>query len=337
MKKLLAVLSAVLLTACCTACSASSTGTPGASEDAGNARSSENDAKIAVVCKSTDPYWDSVKKATQDAQAELGMKIPYTAPEKENYQDQITLMNQAVANGAKVIVLAPVVQDEPEFLNAISEIIDKGVQVITIDSDISLDARAAFLATNNEYAASLGGEHAKTLLDDDPVIAVLTHDTASPTSVQRSDGFINVFETDSVQILDPVNCEGDIEKSKETVIQMITDHPEIDIVYATNQPTTVGVCQGVESLISDGTIEDGQVKVVGFDYFDGADAYLDNGILSGVVIQHPYNMGYFGVTAANYLLNGQEIPVSMMDTGSALVTKDNLHDDDIQFMINPAG
>ena len=332
MKKLLAVLSAILLTACCTACAESPLGNPG---DSGNSGASENDAKIAVICKSTDPYWDSVKKAVKDAEAELQMKIPYTAPDREDYEKQIELINKAVNNGAEVIVLAPVVQDE--LNETLAAAIAKGVQVITIDSDISLESRAAFLATNNEYAASLGGNHAQTLLDDDPVIAVLTHDSSSPTTAKRTDGFVNVFDADSVQILEPVDCGGDIDKSKETVIQMITDNPDIDIVYATNQPTTVGVCQGVESLISDGVISAGQVQVVGFDYFDGADAYLDNGILSGVVIQNPYNMGYFGVKAANYLLNDEEIPVSMMDTGSALVTKDNLHDEDIQFMLNPAG
>ncbi len=322
MKKLIALLSALMLTASCSACSE---------------KEETPDMKIAVICKSTDPYWDAVKKAVEDAQSEMGVTVTYTAPEKEDYEKQISLINQAVSDGAQVIVLAPVVMDEMN--DALAEVIDKGIPVITIDSDVSLESRAAFIGTQNEAAGGVAGRHAKEIAKEDSVIAVLTHGTMSQSAQQRTTGFINEFDmtTDSVQLLAPVDCGGDTDKTKETAIQMITENPDIDILYTTNQPTTVGACQAVESLIKDGKISDGQVKIVGFDYFDGADTYLNNGILSGVIIQNPYNMGYLGVMAASYLLKGQEIPTSMMDTGTALVTTENLNNEDIQFMINPAG
>ncbi len=321
-KKMFAVLSAALLTASCTACAK---------------KPQEDNFKIAVVCKSTDPYWDAVKKAVQDAESELDMTVSYTAPEKEDYEKQIELINQAVSDGAQAVVLAPVVMDEMN--DALSAVIQKGVPVITIDSDVSLPERAAFIGTQNESAAAVAGRHAQEIAGDSSVIAVLTHDSASQTAQQRTIGFQSAFETttEGIQLLQPADCGGDISKTKDTAIQMITENPDINIIYATNQPTTVGACQAVESLISDGKISDGQVQVVGFDYFDGADAYLDNGILSGVIVQNPYNMGYFGVMAASYLLKGEDIPTSMMDTGIALVTKDNINNDDIQFMIHPAG
>ncbi len=320
MKKLFALLSALMLTASCTACSSKKT---------------EDNPKVAVICKSTDPYWDAVKKAVEDAESEMDLDVSYTAPEKEDYKKQIELIDKAVSDGAQVIVLAPVVMDEMN--EKLSEVIDKGIPVITIDSDVSLEKRAAFIGTQNESAAGIAGRHAQELAEEDSVIAVLTHDSASQTAMQRTNGFINVFniETDGIQLLEPLNCGGDIAVTEENAIQLIKENPEIDIIYATNQPTTKGACQAVESMLQDGQISEGQVKVIGFDYFDGADAYINNGILDGVIVQHPYNMGYFGVMAASYLLKGEEIPVSMMDTGTALVTKDNLQSEDIQFMIHP--
>ena len=347
MKKVLAVLSAFLLTVACTACGGTGTADSGTTPDSGGT-SSSGGVPIAVICKSADSYWDAVKKAVEDARTELNLDISYTAPEKEDYEEQIKLINQAVSDGAKVIVLAPVVVDE--LNDTLQAAHDKGVEIITIDSDVSFADRAAFLGTQNEYAAQSGGQYALKMIEEDTedenhVVAVLTHDEISQTAIDRRDGFVNCFEgVEGVEMLDSENCHGDTEESKEKIISMVKerkddgdDSNDIDIVFASNQPTTVGVCQGVESLIADGVIQEGEVQVIGFDYFNGADAYLDNGILAGVVTQNPYNMGYFGVQAASYLLNGEAIPATMNDTGSALITKENINDDDIQFMINPAG
>ncbi len=321
MKKLIALLSAVMLTVTCTACSK---------------QKDSPEMKIAVICKSTDPYWDSVKKAVEDAESELDVSVSYTAPEKEDYQKQIDLVNQAVSDGAQAIVLAPVVMDEMN--DALSQVIQKGIPVITIDSDISLETRTAFIGTQNESASAVAGRYVKEIAEKDSVVAVLTHDSASQTAQQRTSGFVSSFDTaDGIQLLEPVDCGGDSAKTKDTAVQMITENPEIDILYATNQPTTIGACQAVNSLVKDGTISEGQVQVVGFDYFDGADADINNGTLAGVIVQNPYNMGYFGVMAASYLLKGQEIPSAMMDTGIALVTEENLNHEDIQFMIHPVG
>jgi len=320
MKKLFALLSALILTVTCTACAK---------------KPEKSDIKLAVICKSTDPYWDAVKKAAEDAEKELEITVFYKAPEKEDYKEQISLINQAVTDGAQAIILAPVVMDEMN--DALSEIIQKGIPVITIDSDISLETRTAFIGTNNESAAGVAARHVKNIAPENSSIAVLTHDSSSQTAQQRTAGFVNEFstETENFQLLQPVDCGGSIQQTKETAVQMITENPDIDIIYTTNQPTTMGACQAVESLLKDGTISEGQVQIVGFDYFDNADVYLNNGILSGVIVQHPYNMGYFGVMSAWYLLNDEEIPITLMDTGTALVTSENLNNEDIQFMIHP--
>jgi len=321
--KATAFLSALMLMVCGTSCASSKT--------------SEPKAKMSVICKSTDPYWDSVKKAVQDASEEMNLSVSYEAPEREDYSAQINMINQAVASGTQAIIIAPVV--ESELNDALLNAVQKGIPVITIDSDVSLPERTCFIGTLNESAASAAGRYVLEMADDDAVIAVITHDTISQTAAQRTNGFLNVFSRDDVpqtiSILDPLNCEGDIQKTEDNVTALLKEHPEIDIIYATNQPTTVGVCQAVNGLVSSGDIQPEQVRVVGFDYFDGAETYLENGVLSAVVVQNPYNMGYFGVRFAWNILNGESVE-PIMDTGTSLVTTENLNNQDIQFLLHPA-
>lgn len=140
-------------------------------------------------------------------------------------------------------------------------------------------------------------------------------------------------------LLEPVDCGGDSIVSRDSAIKMIRDNPEIDLIYATNQPGTAGVCEAVATLVENGEIEAGQVKVVGFDYFGdsygtNAYTYVTSGVLSGVIAQNPYNMGYLGVRYAEKLINGEDVAAAV-DTGATLITAENIDDEDIQWLVDP--
>ena len=124
--------------------------------------------------------------------------------------------------------------------------------------------------------------------------------------------------------------------SKEQAIKLIkNDH--VNLIFATNRKGAWGACEAVNELIESGDIKQGQVKVVGFDYFEneGKDAgmYLEKNILDTIIIQNPYNMGYLGVRYAVDIAKGNPIP-SKVDTGAILVTQENINDADIQFLIS---
>ncbi|HAJ98156.1 MAG TPA: ABC transporter substrate-binding protein, partial [Ruminococcus sp.] len=90
----------------------------------------------------------------------------------------------------------------------------------------------------------------------------------------------------------------------------------------------VGVCEAVEELGLADTIQ-----VVGFDAYDGAMARLGSGVLDGVIVQNPYNMGYLGVRYAVKCLNQEQI-THIVDTGVTLVTKSNMNDEDVQWLLS---
>ena len=124
--------------------------------------------------------------------------------------------------------------------------------------------------------------------------------------------------------------EADI-NSREDLERIFSEHPDIKVIYAPNQPGTVGACEAIDEL---GRADD--ITLVGFDYFDGADAYIQSGVLDAVIAQNPYNMGYLGVRYAKRLLDGDTIAASV-DTGATLITADNLQDADIRWLIDPTG
>ena len=291
---------------------------------------------IYVICKSQDSYWDTTRWGALDAGEEMGLNVIYEAPETEDDLDvQIKMVQDAVAAGADAIVIAPL---DTDALNAVLRDANlQGIPVLTIDSDVSYTGRAVCVSTQNLAAGAIAGREAAALLGGKGEIGIICHKADAQTAKERMGGFVteidgNAREVDGypeMNVVDTKYCEGDIDRSKEGTKQLIEEHPDLRLVYATNQPGTVGACQAIEELdLAD------QITLVGFDYFNGADIYLTHGVLDGVMTQNPYNMGYLGVRYAKKLIDGKIVP-SIVDTGATYVEAANLNDADIQWLLDP--
>jgi ribose transport system substrate-binding protein len=114
-------------------------------------------------------------------------------------------------------------------------------------------------------------------------------------------------------------------------MEMLEANPNIKVVYATNERSTLGVCEAVKDLG-----KAGEVKVIGFNSNNTELEYLKSGTLTGLVIQNPYNMGYLGVYYAGILISGKTAPHNV-DTGATFINMENFNNDEIQLLLDPAG
>ena len=359
-KRIRSILAAVLAAAMLTGCSA---------------QTQEPQMKIYVICKSQDPYWDTTKAGALEAGEEMNLDVIYEAPASEEEIDtQIQMINDALADGAQAIVLAPL--DTDELNDTLRNAVSQNVPVLTIDSDVSFTGRRACLSTQNLSAGAIAARAAAEMIGGEGEVGIICHKADAQTAIERMGGFVDELSGKSadtvpdaprspegempegnppegerpegekpaetsadqdnagypdITIAETKYCEGNVDLSREGAIQLITEHPDLKAIYATNQPGTVGVCQAIDQL----GMQD-QITVVGFDYFDGADAYIESGVLDAVISQNPYNMGYLGVRYARKLVEGG-IVESNVDTGATLITKDNLNDEDIRWLVNPTG
>ena len=340
-------------------------------------------SKIYVICKSMDPYWDTTKAGANEAGEEMALDVTYIAPQSEDELDrQIQMIDEALADGAQALVIAPL--DTDALNDTLARAVDAGVPVLTIDSDVSFEGRSTCISTQNLSAGAIAARAAANFVDGSGEVGIICHKANAQTAIERKGGFVDEIEGSSQKADTPKNdppkndvpddvpsdvpgdtpdgeapavpeapaapaeetqssgypgmkivetkyCEGNIELSKAGTIQLLSEHPDLKVIYATNQPGTVGACQAIDEL---GRADD--ITLVGFDYFDGADAYIQSGVLDAVIAQNPYNMGYLGVRYAKRLIDGETIAASV-DTGATLITADNLQDADIRWLVDPTG
>ncbi len=295
--------------------------------------SGSNDVAVIVKSQGVD-YWETVHKGAAEAGEEMNINIIYDAPASEtNLDDQVQLVNDIVARGVDAIVLAPL--DQEALNDAIKNADSKGIPVITIDSDVTAPEKKCCISTQNRSGGEIAGRAAVNILGDaGGTIAVIGHMANAQTAIERRDGFVDAVDAspnENVSILkdDIRYCDGDREKAEQQANELLDKYPEISLIYGTNETSTLGVCDALEER---GLA--GQIKVVGFDCSPTIAEYIENGIVNASVVQNPYNMGYLGVRYAKKLINGENIS-TVLDTGATLVDSENLHDENIEFLINP--
>ena len=111
--------------------------------------------KIAMIAKSTtNPVFVSARKGAETAARELGEKhgipiqIVWMTPDHEDGELQATAVAQAVKDRASAILIS--CSDADKVTGAIDDAVDRGVAVMTFDSDAAASKRFAFFGVDDE-------------------------------------------------------------------------------------------------------------------------------------------------------------------------------------------
>jgi len=91
--------------------------------------------------------------------------------------------------------------------------------------------------------------------------------------------------------------------------------------------------QAVKAAREEGKAQD--LMVVGYNANTAELEYIRNDILTGTMLQNPYNMGYLGVLYAGSAMSASGSVPGTVDTGVVYVYKKNLNDDDIKLLLDP--
>lgn len=276
---------------------------------------------VALVVKSTQSeFFRSVFAGAEAAAAEYNLELTIAGPEtEEDYEAQNQLIAQAVEAGAEAIVFSAI--DHEENAAAIDAAAQAGVQIVTIDSGVGSDQVSTYIGTNN-YAAGQMAAHAILERVSGPLyVGVVNYDVSTANGQERERGAADAFAASGrAQITAVVNTLTEAGQAQEDTAALLTAHPEINVLLALNEPTSVGAARAVEEL---GLSE--EVFFVGFDSNVVTVDGLQDGSVDALVVQNPYAMGYLGVESAYQLLTGQGGSLAeTVDTSTQVVDRSNL-------------
>jgi sugar transport system substrate-binding protein len=269
------------------------------------------DITIAGVVFQDDQFMQSLTKGYKDAGDKLGVKI-LTANTNNDQAKETELVQTYMSQGVSGIAIAPLSKDAS--INNLKQANAKGIPVAITNMGIS---DSSFLvggftsddATNAKIVGDAAAKFITANLKGGPVnVARVDFDDQLPDqSKARWSGFYSGLTAAGIKYTEVAHTSAHAQDTAlAATTDMLTAHPEIQIIWACNEGGTIGATQAVKQA---GLA--GKVFVFGYDGSDQLTSMIldpDN-ILQGSVAQDPYNMGYQAVTALVNYLEGQTVAV----------------------------
>lgn len=282
---------------------------------------------VTLVAKSTQTeFWLSVFAGAEAAATEYNLSLNILGPEtEEDYESQNQMVADAVEAGAEALVFSAI--DYENNAQAIDEAARAGVKIVAIDSNVDSDAVSTYIGTDNYAAGQMAAQAALDRVSGQLNVGIINYDISSANGQERERGAVDTFtQSGRAEVTAVINTLAQASYAQEDTEALLREHPEINVLLAFNEPTSVGAAQAVEEM---GLSE--SVFLVGFDSnvltIDG----LQEGSVDALIVQNPYAMGYLGVESAYKLLSGQGNSVEgTMDTSTQTVDRDNLFSMDSQ-------
>jgi ribose transport system substrate-binding protein len=205
--------------------------------------------------------------------------------------------------------------------------------VVTFDSGVNSDIPASFVATNNRKAGAQAADALAEQVGQKGKVGIIAHVAGTTSAIERSEGFSEQMKTKypNIQVLPVQYSDGDPQKAMDKTIDMVQANPDIAGIYATNEGSTLGVANAIDSQNLKG-----KVKVIGFDSTEAIINFLNAGVIQGFVVQDAYQIGYQGIKALNAVISGQTV-AKEIDIPVKYVNAQNINTPEIDKLLHPFG
>ncbi len=282
---------------------------------------------IAVVPKHTaHDFWKAVHKGAKKAGAETGTIIFWKAPpRKDGRENQIRIVNDFIARKTAGIVLAPL--DSKALTGVVKKAYAAKIPCVIIDSAVGTDKYTSFIGTDHFKGGARAARHMGKLLNGKGRAAVIS---GPDTAAEREHGFIQTIQREfkGISIAKAKSNPGTVQAALQAAGDVLSKNKKLDGIFACDEITAVGVLQALRNQNRAGA-----VKMVGFDSSALLLAALEDGTIDALIVPDPFAMGYKAVNVILAGLNGKKIK-RRIDTGTVLVTKENLKTRAVQNLIH---
>lgn len=295
----------------------------------GAACSREHKTTIAVIPKGRSHlFWRSVNAGAAKAAQENQVDIIWNGPTAEtDYAGQIQIVEAMINRHVDAIVLAPI--DKTAMVGVVDRAAKAGIPVVIFDSPVDTQNFVSQVATDNYAAGRMGAERMGLLLSGKGKVAMVAVQPGAASTMAREQGFEDALKEKfpGIQILDKRYGMADFAKSLAVAENMLTAHPDLDALFASNESSTVGAAQALKQRKS-------KVKLVGFDWSQPLLDDIRTGVVDSLVAQHPFRMGEEAVKAAVAKLKGQAVE-KINNLAPKLLTKENLDSPEVRAQVEP--
>jgi len=287
-------------------------------KSAATAKGNGKKIAIALIAKSsTNPVFLAARTGAEAAAKELSAKdsidvtVSWLTPPQEDAEMQAQRIRQAVNDGADAVLIS--CSDAGKVTGAINDAVDRGVVVMTFDSDAPQSKRFAYYGVDDTKTGQETMAELATLMNGKGKVAILAGNQNAPNLQHRVQG-----------------AKDEAAKHPGMTIAGVFNHVETpqdataEVVRVNNAyPDIQGWAFIGGSLLTDATVA--KQKIVSVDGLPVELAYVEKGVVPVLLAQSVYKWGEVGVrTIVAKLHDHKDPPTAIIEMSLVKVTKANL-------------
>ncbi len=287
--------------------------------------------QIAVIPKGTaHVFWQTVQAGALAAGEKFDVEIIWNGPPQEtDYSRQIQILDSMIARHVDGIAVAAT--DRDALNHSLDRAAQEKIPVTVFDSGVSSKNYMTFVATDNYLGGQEAARSLGRLLRGKGKVGEILNAPGSVSTMDRERGFADVLakEFPGIQIVGQQFSMSDRARALASTENILTAQPDLDGLFASAEPGSVGASQALKSR---GLV--GKVQFVAFDSSDSLVDDLQNGVISALVAQDPFRMGYEAVKSVADKLNGKS-PEARIDLAPHVIMKADLANPEIHALLHP--
>ena len=277
------------------------------------------------------PYWQTVNSGFERAATEYGVHSRLVGPDTYDSAAELDAFRRAIAAHPSGILISAA--DASSFRADINNAIQAGIPVITVDSDAPSSQRLYFIGTDNLAAGHLGADRLVDKLDGKGNVVFFSI-PGQPNLDERLHGYKDVIaDHPGMKIVDVLNVKGDPSIAFDQTRQYLsrTGTEKINAFVSLESSSGPAIAEVLKRAnVPDRTL-------IAMDVGPETLSLIKSGAIDASVSQKPWTMGYVGLKQLdainhhkpqpfqnNYTVDSFSRYPTFIDTGTALVTKDNL-------------
>ncbi len=247
----------------------------------------KNKYRIGIILFSREnPFFDDVMQGFSDKAEELSFYGCEILVKRVAYHPdaQLSAIRACLKEEIQGLIIAP--YNDEKIREELNQLIRSGIPVITVNSDAEGVRRLAYVGSDYYHS----GEAAAALMQlvtTGPVrLGVINGDNNILCHTQRFSGFVDRLAGDSRF---KVVCQGenfdDDKKSYDLVVNMLTQHPDINAFYFV-AAGVYGGCRAIQELAPKRDI-----KVITYDDVPTTIEMIQKNVITATICQEPYRQG----------------------------------------------
>jgi ribose transport system substrate-binding protein len=307
----------------------------GGGQGGGEGKGENAPVQLAVVPKAIGfDFWEQVRLgaecAAKKASGEVEVQWDGVTAETD-VNGQVNLLQNFIEQGVDGLVYAAT--DAKVLYQVTKSAKQQNVTVVNVDSGTEPQpSDVPVFATDNVAAAEQVPElMAKELGKEGGEVAFIPFQQGTLTNEQREEGFKKgLKQHPELELVAEQSSQSDYNKALQVTEDILTANPNLDAIFAANEPGVLGAAEGVRQAG-----KAGDIVIIGWDASSEEVQGVEDGVISALIVQNPFKMGYDGTNAAVKIIR-EGATVQSEDTGSTIVTKDNLNDPKVQSVLNPS-